>query len=216
MTTLDNENLVKTSNIFYCKSCDYNTSRKYNYDLHVNTIKHKNNEMTTENNDFLAKTSNKAYMCDICDRPFNDRAGLWRHRKKCTNVPENNVCSVIESKTNEINDLKEIMKYLMKENSEMKTMIMEVVKNGITIGNPTDGGFYALWSAQTAMSTNPATLEVPVRYKSTDGTVYQGATLNSSTFFAQYDSSCQLNLDNQSTFLGSIINMFTSKTVSST
>jgi hypothetical protein len=76
-------------------------------------------------------------MCDICDKPFNDRAGLWRHRKKCTNVSENNVCSVIESKTNEINDLKEIMKYLMKENSEMKNMmleqqnmVLEVVKNG--------------------------------------------------------------------------------------
>lgn len=52
----------------------------------------------------------------------------------------------------------------------------DIVKNGITIGNPTDGGYYALWSAPTAMATNPATLEVPVRYKATDGTVYQGAT----------------------------------------
>lgn len=51
----------------------------------------------------------------------------------------------------------------------------DIVASGITIGNPTDGGFYALWSAPTAMSTNPATLTVPVRYKATDGTVYQGA-----------------------------------------
>lgn len=52
----------------------------------------------------------------------------------------------------------------------------DIIQNGITIGNPTDGGFYALWSAPTAMPDNPATLEVPVRYKSTDGTVVQGAT----------------------------------------
>ena len=52
----------------------------------------------------------------------------------------------------------------------------DIVKSGITIGNPTDGGFYALWSAPTAMATNPAVIDVPVRYKATDGTVYQGAT----------------------------------------
>lgn len=52
----------------------------------------------------------------------------------------------------------------------------DIIASGITIGNPTDGGFYALWSAPTAMSTNPATLSVPVRYKSATGVVSQGAT----------------------------------------
>jgi hypothetical protein len=131
MTTVDNENLAKTSNIFYCKFCDYTTLRKYNFDLHNNTIKHKNNEITTENNGFLAKTSTKAYICDICDKTFNDRAGLWRHKKKCCLECEPIV------KTKEVEDLKEIMKYLMKENSEMKNMmleqqniVLEVVKHG--------------------------------------------------------------------------------------
>jgi len=52
----------------------------------------------------------------------------------------------------------------------------DIVKLGITIGDPTDGGFYALFPTPTAMATNPATLEVPVRYKSTTGDVVQGAT----------------------------------------
>lgn len=52
----------------------------------------------------------------------------------------------------------------------------DIVKSGITIGNPTDGGFYALFPAPTAMSSNPATLTVPVRYKAADGTVAQGAS----------------------------------------
>ncbi len=52
----------------------------------------------------------------------------------------------------------------------------DIVKSGITISDPSDAGFYALWPAPTAMSTNPATLSVPVRYKAADGTVYQGAT----------------------------------------
>ncbi len=132
MTTLDNENIVKNSNLFYCNYCDYNTSRKYNYDLHVNTIKHKNNEITTDNNAFLVKISNKAYMCNICDKSFNDRAGLWRHKKKCSLE-----CNQSVVKKTEVEDLKEIVKYLMKENSEMKNMmleqqnmVLEVVKHG--------------------------------------------------------------------------------------
>lgn len=52
----------------------------------------------------------------------------------------------------------------------------DIIKNGITIANPSDGGFYALWPSPTAMSTNPATLSVPVRYKSSTGIVSQGAT----------------------------------------
>jgi hypothetical protein len=130
MTTNDNENLAKTSNNFYCKCCDYSTSRKYNYDLHVKTDKHKNNEITTENNDFLVKTSTKAYTCDVCEKYFNDRAGLWRHKKKCNIECINNTSSDIVNKSTEIVELKEIMKYLMKENSEMKNMMLKVIENG--------------------------------------------------------------------------------------
>jgi len=44
---------------------------------------------------------------------------------------------IIENQNNEIQELKEFMKYLMKENSEMKHMMMEVIKNGThnTINN---------------------------------------------------------------------------------
>lgn len=52
----------------------------------------------------------------------------------------------------------------------------DIVSSGITIGNPTDGGFFAAFPTPTAMPSNPATISVPVRYKATDGTVYQGAT----------------------------------------
>jgi hypothetical protein len=52
----------------------------------------------------------------------------------------------------------------------------DIVKSGITIGSPTDGGFYAVFPTPTAMSTNPATIDVPVRYKSASGVVTQGAT----------------------------------------
>ena len=82
MTTDDNKYLVKTSNIFRCEKCNYNTCRKYNYDLHIDSIKHKKDRMTTENNKKLVKVS-KNHECLNCSKIFNDRAGLWRHKKKC-------------------------------------------------------------------------------------------------------------------------------------
>jgi hypothetical protein len=50
-----------------------------------------------------------------------------------------------------------------------------VTTGGLTLSAPTDGGTYAQWAIPTAMSSSPATLTVPVRYKSALGTVTQGA-----------------------------------------
>ena len=131
MTTDDNENLAKTSTEYFCKNCDYITCKKYNYILHCETKKHK----TTENNDFIAKTSSNAYQCKICSKEYNDRAGLWRHKKKCiTNEDEK-----INNDINDINNItdKELIVMLIKQNSELmkettdfKSMMMEVMKNG--------------------------------------------------------------------------------------
>jgi len=51
-----------------------------------------------------------------------------------------------------------------------------VASAGLTIGNPTDGGTFALFPAPTGLTTTSAHLDVPVRYKDTGGVVYQGAT----------------------------------------
>jgi len=80
MTTIDNAKLAEISTGFHCKYCDYNTSRKHNFNIHLQSIRHKNNANDNENNGFLAKTS-KTYECQKCSKIFNDRAGLWRHKK---------------------------------------------------------------------------------------------------------------------------------------
>lgn len=48
--------------------------------------------------------------------------------------------------------------------------------SSLTLGSITDGGSFAQWGIPTAMSSSPATLTVPVRYKSSLGVVTQGAT----------------------------------------
>ena len=117
MTTDDNVSLVKISDIFECKKCNYTTSRKFNLELHNNSKKHKFNSITTNNNQSLVKIS-KVYECNNCDNFFKDRAGLWRHKKKC---------GIIQCK-DDLNDQskqQQLIEYLLKENSEFKQLMIE-------------------------------------------------------------------------------------------
>jgi hypothetical protein len=121
---------------YECKSCDYYTYNKYDFTKHNDTIKHKNNQMAINVCDLAIsleeKSQNKIFMCNICNKEYKDNSGLWKHKKKCKIKKydnENNICQD-ETKTGEIEELKTFMQYLMKENSEMKNIMMEIIKNG--------------------------------------------------------------------------------------
>jgi hypothetical protein len=146
MTTIHNDSLVKISQKFECANCNYTTSRKYNLDLHMNSIKHKNSLLTTNDNDSLVKIS-KSYQCQNCDKEFNDRAGLWRHNKKCKSEDSSNSDEKTDQITNEPADKDQITNEpadkdqlilmlikqnseLIKETSDFKNIMMEVIKNG--------------------------------------------------------------------------------------
>ena len=130
MTTVDNAFLAKTSKKlatkFYCEKCDYTTFRKYNYNIHLESMKHKNNDLLV-----FANKISKNYICKKCSKDFNDRAGLWRHKQKCNkNVHEGLEDSYDPSE-------KDIIMMLLKDNSELKNMLfeqqnlmMKVIENG--------------------------------------------------------------------------------------
>jgi hypothetical protein len=115
----DNDFLAKTSKPFYCNICDYRTDRKNNLKIHFESLRHKNNATNNENNGFLAKTS-KHYECKNCSKIFNDRAGLWRHNKKCDNQQ-------IVSEDNPYRDCfdKQLFLELLKQNTEFKHLLAE-------------------------------------------------------------------------------------------
>jgi len=135
MTTHDNVFLAKTSTIFCCKKCDYFTERKYNYNIHINSIKHKNNENDNENNSFLAKTS-KTYNCEKCHKIFNDRAGLWRHKKKRCSI------EIIDNKIKDEKDsdisTKELFLMLFKQNNDLQQSLIEMSKQTSIVNNTTN------------------------------------------------------------------------------
>jgi hypothetical protein len=132
MTTNDNKKSAKSCLNYFCEICDYKTSRKSSINKHFSTSKHINKVyMTTNNNENIAKSCTTSHSCNICEKKFNDRAGLWRHKKKC-NQPNNTTDS-----NNDFVFDKEFVMSILKQNAELQNQMMdqqnqmmEVIKNG--------------------------------------------------------------------------------------
>jgi len=121
MSTFSNFFPAKTVPKFYCKICDYSTVRKSNYDEHLLTAKHK--KTTVSNLCQPSSSKNQQFtkfQCQNCNKEYKDKSGLWRHNKKC--LKQN-----IEIQKDDKDDL---IMMLIKDNSELKNMMMKVIENG--------------------------------------------------------------------------------------
>jgi len=115
MTTIDNDIKHKFSDKYSCIDCDYRTSRKCNFNTHILSSKHAKNVIaTTKYNDDLSKK----YTCGICDKGYNDRAGLWRHKKKCLPVEETQI---------QDNIMMNLVVELQKQNHEFQKQMLETL-----------------------------------------------------------------------------------------
>jgi len=109
----------KVATDFYCEHCDYKCCKKYNWNKHISTTKHKSatnfNKLSTE------KWQKQQFQCDNCKKEYKDRTGLWRHKKIC-GFQEN-----IDTSDNkfELTD-KEIIKTLLNHTEKL----MKLVENG--------------------------------------------------------------------------------------
>jgi hypothetical protein len=121
--------MPKNAEIFHCEYCDFKCSKQSNYSTHLLTAKHlKRYNMIQNDTKKMPKNATSQYMCD-CGRIFSYHSGLWRHKKKCKENKENEELEKLVSEHNGPTD-KELMMMLIKDNSEMKKMMMEVIKNG--------------------------------------------------------------------------------------
>jgi len=117
----------KVAKTFQCVDCDYITSRKSSYDKHIHTAKHK--QLTEVNTELTETGANCCKLfCQICNREYRSRVGLWKHKQKCNSKDESD--GEVDDEVKKTDELTELVKYLMKENSEMKTMMMKVIENG--------------------------------------------------------------------------------------
>ena len=106
------DSLTKPPIEYSCKICHYNTSKKSDYDKHIMTAKHK---LLTSSNEFISK-----YSCDICNKKYNSRVGLWSHKKKCTNK-----INIIETNKDQNDYNKGFIINIIKENQEIKNLLIE-------------------------------------------------------------------------------------------
>jgi hypothetical protein len=103
----------KVAKTFSCKKCNYTSFNSYNYKKHLATDKHKDSKK-------LPKVAN-LFLCK-CGKMYKYKSGLYKHKNTCTfNQSEP---SVLEGETN-----KELISYLIKENTEIKQILIEQNKN---------------------------------------------------------------------------------------
>ena len=139
MATVGNEIKQILSKKYCCKICDYITERKSNLDTHILSAKH---QSATVSNSYQQKLS-KYFCCENCDKIYKDRTGLWRHKKICNqefaNINNESNHNNESSKSNDADtvDKDQLILMLIKQNSELikdtsefKNMMMEVIKNG--------------------------------------------------------------------------------------
>ena len=128
----------KNAKIFRCDICDFECSKKSNFDKHLLTPKHANTDKILTNTD--AKNAENAenaenvletnmFICG-CGNRYKHRQSLFNHKKKCDNttITDSNVDSF--DKDQLILMLIKQNADLIKDTSEFKNMMMEVIKNG--------------------------------------------------------------------------------------
>ena len=112
-----NEILPKFCFKYYCKNCDYKTSKKSSYNDHLLSKKHTKSIFVNQN---LPKFCLNTFVCEKCSKKYKDNSGLWRHKNK-GNCVKNNSDNTLD---------KEVIMMLIKDNTELKNMMIEVIKNG--------------------------------------------------------------------------------------
>jgi len=120
MATLESFLVPKVPMIFSCIICDYNTSRKSQYERHLLTPKHVKSTKTGK----IDKKGSTGFTCDNCNKLYKERSGLWKHAKKC---------NMTDASNNEIKVLTNLVLELVKSNNQMvelcKTNTTTIINN---------------------------------------------------------------------------------------
>ena len=122
MDTLDTKNEQNEQQLFVCENCDYKCIKKSNFNRHLATDKHlwihNGYKMDTKNeqNEQNEQLCGNKFVCS-CGKQYKYSQGLSKHKNNC------------KMNVNDTNNNTDLVKYLMKENTELKNMILDVCKN---------------------------------------------------------------------------------------
>ena len=125
---------------YKCDKCDYNTSQKSHYNKHLISNKHKWKCQETISALSAPKSAERLkYSCIMCNKVFKTNSGLWKHKKICKKLQENDNKILEKLNNNEEINYNEIITTMMVENKKLLETISELIpkvgSNNNTVNN---------------------------------------------------------------------------------
>jgi len=115
---------------YYCDTCHYNTSKKSSFDNHILSAKHKRQLTATE--------ICPEHICSFCAKKYQDRTGLWRHKKICGQQKQTETV-LIEQLLKQNDDFKTLIieqnKMFVEQNQEIQKQMIDICKNSVINNN---------------------------------------------------------------------------------
>jgi len=116
---MDNNEFTKKNDKKYaCELCDFYTNKKTDYNIHLDTKKHKNRELIPNNNDFTKK--NDTFDCE-CGKSYKHKPNLYAHKKKCKLENEDKLIVYDENNLN----YKDMFLQLLQKTDALHNLIIE-------------------------------------------------------------------------------------------
>lgn len=140
------KNLGSKSSIKYeCETCNFNTSRKSQYDRHLTTAKHK---ILMDPN---KKVPEEKITCK-CGKIYKHQSTLCAHKKTCTFIDDemqnfqvsDMSYNIILEIVKQNQEFKELIIEQNKENQKLQQQLLEMAKEGKTINNTTTNNNFNL------------------------------------------------------------------------
>ncbi len=119
--------------LYICKICDFIGHRKCDLIRHLSTVKHKNQQLSTEK---AAKSGANTFTCE-CGKVYKERTGLWRHSKICTLIPDDTIDkdALILQVLKQNGELQKSLIAMSKENGELQKSLIEISKEKTVTNN---------------------------------------------------------------------------------
>ena len=105
---------------YTCLACDFKCQKRGDYNRHIKTKKHLK----------MISNDKKKYICEICDKVYLNRSGLWRHKKTCepkeSNFKELYLKLLKEHKKLKL-EIETKYNYLIEKQTENENLLKEVI-----------------------------------------------------------------------------------------
>ena len=173
----------KMSQTFECKTCDFVCSRKSQYNRHLSTRKHiENDKRVTSDHDLVPKSSN-TFECE-CGNIYKYRQGLYKHRKTC--------CYIVQGDSDNVNNKssifevdKELLVKMLLKNQDVMEKMMEIIpslgnqshnNNNTNSNNQFNIQMFLNNHCKNAMNLKDFIDTLPITAETYDNTIENGLT----------------------------------------